>query len=235
MPSSKRDKFLEEVLCYVKFPFDREEIKSELECHLSDKMNYYNEQGYDEEKAEQLAISDMGDAKEIGTELNKQHNSFLGWVWAITTVMMVLFAAWNLYILGGPLVSNLFSSPVNGIPKSDVVYKIDVDKRVKLDDTVINFTDVIYEKNGDMNISYEYYDSKLWGTGWSFGGIGNVTDNLGNEYYEGSSYGRGGIKTKVRRTLENFSKKAGTLIISYDRYNRTYRVEIPLKTGDSNE
>lgn len=236
MPSLKKEKFLKEILSYIKFPFDRSDIKSELENHISDKIDYYAVQGYDIEAAEQLAVKDMGDARVIGIELNKQHNPFLGWLWKITNVMVFLFAIWNIFIIGTSIiVSFLFTNPLNDIPKSEIVYKIHVDKKVKLDDTVIHFTDVVYEKNGDMNILYEYYDTKLWGTGWSLWSIGNITDNLGNTYFAGSSSSSSGIKSRYIRTVNNFSREADTLIISYDNYNRKYRVEIPLQTGGSNE
>lgn len=236
MPLHRKDKFLEEVMSYIKFPFDRNDIRFELENHIEDKMEYYAEQGYDKEAAERLSIGDMGDAREIGVELNKQHNPFLGWLWKITNGMVILFAVWNIFIIGAPIVASSFSgNPMKNIPKADIVYRIDINKKVKLDDTVIHFTNVVYEKNGDMNILYEYYDTKLWGAGWTLGSIGNITDDLGNTYFTGSGGGGGGIKSKCIRTVENFSREANTLIISYDSYNRKYRVEIPLRAGANHE
>lgn len=236
MPSLRKDEFLREVLSYIKFPFDREDIKAELENHIIDKIDDYAEQGYDRETAEQLSISDMGNAEEIGIELNKQHNPFLGWLWKITNVMVLLFAIWNIYVIGAPIVLNLFpSNPLNDIPRSDIVYKIDVDKKVRLDDTVIHFTTIVYEKNGDMNILYESYDTRLWGTGWNIGTIGSITDNLGNAYYTGSVSSSGGIVSKYMNTVKNFSREADMLIISYDNYNRIYKIEIPLQVGVNDE
>ncbi|MDF2519903.1 MAG: hypothetical protein K0R84_531 [Clostridia bacterium] len=236
MPSPKKDEFLQGVITHIKFPFDREDIRAELESHISEKMDYYIEQGHDIENAEQLAVNDMGDAEEIGVELNKQHNPFLGWIWKITNVMVVLLVIWNVYTIGVPLLYPMFKgNPVNDIPKSDIVYRIDIDEKVKLDDTVIHFTNVIYEKDGDLNIFYEHYDTRLWGMGWSLGSIGEVTDNLGNKYFAGSGYGGGGIISRSCRIIENFPKEAEKLIISYDSYNRKYTVEIPLQAGDDNE
>lgn len=234
--SHQKDKFLEEVLSYVKFSYDREDIKFELESHILDKINHYSKQGYDVATTEQLLINDMGDAKEIGIKLNKQHNPILGWLWRITNVMITLFLVFNIFAIGTFFVTSLFSSnPINYIEKSNIIYKIDIDEKVKLDDTVIHFTSVIYEQNGDMNIFYEYYDTKLWGTGWSLGAIGDITDNLGNTYFSGSGSKSAGIKSKCRRTVKNFSEEADTLIISYDYYNRKYRVEITLQVGEYNE
>ncbi len=86
-----------------------------------------------------------------------------------------------------------------------------------------------------MNIFYECYDTKFWGMGWSSTAIGDIMNDLGNTYFAGSGYGGGGIRSKCRRTVRDFSKEADTLIIDYDYYNRKYRVEIPLKVGDTNE
>jgi hypothetical protein len=236
MLSPKSDKFLKDILSYVKFPFDRNDIRLELEDHISDKVDYYMEQGYDKEKAEQLSINDMGDAKEIGIRLNKQHNPILGWIWKITNVTVGLTVILSIFYIVVPTFSSLFTRNfINEIPKTNIVYKIDVDKEVKIDDRVIRFTNVVYEKNGDMNVFYEHYDTRLWGMGWSFGNIGEITDNLGNTYWSGSGSQNGGIKSKGRRTVNNFSREADKLIISYDNYNRKYRVEIPLKVGENNE
>lgn len=236
MPLSNKDRFLKEVLSCVKFPFDRNDIKLELECQISDKIDYYVLKGYDKETAESQAINDMGDAKEIGLKFNKQHNPFIGWLWKITNFLLVISVIINIYFVGIPLLMSLFTdNPIKDIPKSDIVYKIDLNEKVKIDDTVIHFTNIIYDKNGDMSIFYKYYDTRLWGRGWSVGYIGEISDNLGNSYQRISGHGGGGIVSKERCTVHDFSKEADTLIITYDNYNRKYKVEIPLKAGDKNE
>jgi len=50
-----------------------------------------------------------------------------------------------------PFIDNNF---MKDIPESNIVYRIDLKETVKLDDLVINFTNVIYEENGDLNILY---------------------------------------------------------------------------------
>ncbi|NMB97273.1 MAG: hypothetical protein GYA02_11795 [Clostridiaceae bacterium] len=229
------NKFLEQVLSYVKFPFDRDEIRLELESHILEKIEYYIEQGYDRETAEQYSIKDMGDAREIGIALNKEHNPFLGWLCKITNVAIVLLSAWLIYVYGSVFIMTLFQhNPIKDIPESEIVYRIDINKKVQLDDRIIKFTNIVYEKDGDMNIFYEHYDTRLWGSGWSYTGLGDIMDNLGNKYTAGSAYSSGGIRSKCVKTVKNFSREADMLIISYDRYNRKYRVEIPLTEGDSN-
>jgi len=236
MSLHKKEEFLIEVLNQVKFKYDRYDIRMELEAHIQDKIEYYSELGYDMDTAEELSVNDMGDAKEIGKELNKQHNPFIGWVWRITNILLVLSVIISIFVTGFLFISSLYTSnPANGIDKANIVYKIDIDEKVKLDDTVIQFTDIIYEKNGDLSIIYKYYDTRLWGTGWGFGTMGEISDNLGNTYFNGSGQGSGGIIARHRSTYENFSKDADTLIITYDYYNRYYKVEIPLKAGVHNE
>lgn len=236
MPWCKKEEFLQEVLSHIKFSFDRDDIKSELDSHIIEKTDCYIEEGYDLETAEQMSIRDMGDPKEIGVELNKEHNPVIGWIWRITNGILILFLVFNIFVIGVPFIFSLFTSnSINRIPKSDIVYRIDVNEKVKIDDRVIHFKSVIYEKNGNMHIFYEDYDTRLWGRGWSLGTIGKISDNLGNEYFGGSGGSSGGIKSKSVRRLRNFSPEADTLIISYDYYNRQYRVEIPLQAGDDNE
>jgi hypothetical protein len=236
MPSPKVKKFLNSIISYVKFPFDREDIKIELHNHILDRMDDYIEQGMDEETAEQLTLNDMGDAKEIGLALNKEHNPLIGWIWAITNAMVILFGLWVFFIAVFPILSGILPrNLVREIPKSDIEYKIDIDEKVRLDDRVIHFTDLVYEINGDMNLFYESYGTTLRELGWGIGTIGEISDNLGNTYIDGSGFNSGGIKTKSRRTIENFSNEADTLIITYDYFDRYYQVEVSLKEGEHNE
>ena len=233
MPLLNKERFLQEVISQIKFRYDRDTIKKELEAHISDKTEYYLEQGYNRNEAEELSVNDMGDAKIIGKELNKQHNPLLGWIWSISNVLLFISILMSLYFLGAPLMHALFSgNPLKDFPESEIVYKIDIDERVQIDDRVIHFTNVIYDKNGDMNIFYKIYNKKPWKGGWNSGYIGEVGDNLGNTYFTGSGYSSEGIITRGRKNVNDFSKEADTLIINYDLYNRSFRVEIPLKAGE---
>ena len=232
----KSDKFINEVISYIKFPFDREDIRKELEDHILDKMEYYDSRGIDKVTAEELTLRDMGNPKEIGIALNREHNFVLGWIYKITNALVTIFLIITVFTVGISLISTIFSgNPAKHISKEDIVYDIKVNEKVKIDDRVIKFKNVIYEKNGDLNIIYEYYDTKPLGMGWSLGSIGTIRDNLGNEYFVSSGSSSGGIVTKGISTISNFSDKIDTLIIEYDMYNRYYKVEIPLKTGDLNE
>lgn len=234
MPNS--DKFINEVISFIKFPFDREDIKKELQNHMLDKMEDFKSRGIDSITAEELTIKSMGDPREIGLALNKEHNFILGWLYKITNGLVILFLVITVFSTGTSLLMTVFSrNPNNRIPKENIVYNIEVDEKVKIDDRVIKFKNIIYEKNGDLSIVYENYDSRLFGMGWSLGHIGIIKDNLGNEYFAGSGSSSGGIITRGVRTISNFPSNADTLIIEYDWYNRYYKVEVPLKAGVINE
>lgn len=78
MLSDKADAYIDAVLSFVNYSFDRKKIRLELESHLSEKITFYLHSGNPEAEAEDLAIRDMGDAAETGKALNKLHNPFLG-------------------------------------------------------------------------------------------------------------------------------------------------------------
>lgn len=232
----KKDEFLEEVLSYIKFSYDRESIRSELECHISDRIDDYIEQGYDEDMAEQLTIENMGKPRDIGIELNKQHNPLIGWIFGLTNMIAALFVIINIFLIFAFIIVPLFNkNPNPDIPVSNIVYQIDINEKVKIDDTVIHFTKLIYDIDGDMNIFYISYSTKFLGTGWHSFYIGDITDNLGNTYFSGSGASQHGLITKAQRVVHDFSSEADTLIIRYDLYNRKFEVEIPLKAGDNND
>lgn len=232
----KAQDFVDDIMSYVKFPFDREDISLEIKDHMIDKIEYYIEKGYDVEESEKLTIKDMGDPKKIGVELNKQHNPIIGWIWAISNTVVVLFIIINILLM----VSIIFNYIISGnsvgiIPKENIEYRIDLDERVQIDDRVIRFTNIVYEKDGKLNIFYRDYEKGFRLGGWNFGSLGTIRDDLGNEYPGHSGLGGGGIVSKWIKTIDDFPEDANTLIIDYDMYNRKFKIEIPLKTGENNE
>ncbi len=236
MLSPKSDIYIKEILSYVKFKSDRNDIRSELEDHIEDKMEDYLEQGFAADEAERLSISDMGNAKEIGEELNKQHNPIVGWIWKTTNLLLVLTIFAFGYVFYIFISTFLYSNLINEIPKSKIVYKINLKEQVQIDDLVIRFTNVIYDTDGNMNIFYETYSKAIWGAYGGHGYLGEVTDNLGNKYMSSSGMAHsGGFASKGIWTIVHFSDDAEMLIINYDLYNRKYRVEVPLKEGDNYE
>ncbi|HCW72515.1 MAG TPA: hypothetical protein DHM90_00600 [Clostridiaceae bacterium] len=107
-----------------------------------------------------------------------------------------------------------------------------MDEKVKIDDRIIKFDEVIYEKNGDMNIIYKQIDTSFNRMGWGLGSIGTIMDETGKDYFIGSGFSS---FSKGLWTLHSFPKDAKKLIIEYDFYNRYYKVEVPLKAGGAHE
>lgn len=232
----KTEEFLKDILSHVKFFFDREEIRLELKDHMIEKIENYMELGYDVEEAEEFTIKDMGDPEIIGVELNKEHNPIIGWIWRITQKIVGFFIIINILIAVPIILMTIFNTNyINRIPKDNIVYRINLNEKRQVDNRVIKFTNIIYEKDGNLNIFYRDYDKSFHMGGWNFGNIGIIRDDLGNEYPGYSGSGGGRVFSRWINTIKDFPEEANMLIIDYDQYNRKYKVEIPLKQGEINE
>lgn len=71
--------FLENVVIRIKYKPIRNDISEELKSHIEEIKDEYLEEGYAEKEAEEKAISQMGDAEDIGKKLNKIHRPRLDW------------------------------------------------------------------------------------------------------------------------------------------------------------
>lgn len=65
----------------VKFIPDRKEIYQELNNHMEERLADYREKGVSYEDAIKEVLDAMGNPEQVGTELNKTHKPYLGWVW----------------------------------------------------------------------------------------------------------------------------------------------------------
>lgn len=225
-----RDEYLKEVLSHVKFFFDHDSIEKELTVHLEERKENYIFEGYTGKEAEALTLSNFGDPVEIGKALNKEHNPMLGWLYYLSNVFVGILIFSFILPIG---MSVLARNPSKTIPKDNILYRIDVDEKVKLDDRMILFDEVIYEKNGNLSIIYRERHSDLMSLGSSVSILGYIYDDKGQEYFDGSGSSTGGLFNKAIRTVTGFPKDAEKLIIEYDFFNRYYMVEIPLKAGKS--
>ena len=83
MASALWGKFASDVLKEVKFKYDHTGIRRELLDHMEELYEDLQAEGMDADVAEIMAAEYMGDAKEIGQALNKEHNPLLGQLWLI--------------------------------------------------------------------------------------------------------------------------------------------------------
>lgn len=65
--------FLNDVCKEIKYKPASRPISEELEGHIQDAKEDYLCKGYSENEAEEKAVEQMGDAKQIGRKLNKIH------------------------------------------------------------------------------------------------------------------------------------------------------------------
>jgi len=227
-----KEKYLREVLSQVKFSFDNESIKKELTLHLDERVEDYLIEGFTRKEAEDMALENFGDPIEIGKALNKEHSPFLGWMYLLSNTIAgiaMIFLVLALLPLG---MSALEGNLSKQIPSENILYRIDVDEKVKIDDRVIHFDEVIYEKNGNLSIIYSVLQTRHFGMGWYVSSLGLITDETGKDYFiRSGSLSGGNIFSKRLEIVEDFPENAEKVIIEYDHYNRHYKVEIPLKAG----
>lgn len=77
-PSKNFEEFCDRVCAQVQYVPARDAIRRELLGHMEDHAAVLQELGVPEEEAMQEAVAAMGDASEIGRELNEQHKPFWG-------------------------------------------------------------------------------------------------------------------------------------------------------------
>lgn len=96
----KKQEFLSIVRKQIRFVFDRDKIENELKQHLADSIEDLIEEGFSWEDAEHIAVEQMGNPKEVGQLLNKEHNPILGYLWTISKVVLCIFVCRIVIMIG---------------------------------------------------------------------------------------------------------------------------------------
>ena len=74
----------------IGFWLDREKVEEELRGHLEDKTADLERIFHlSHEEAEEMALKQMGDPKEIGEDLARIHKAWLGWLWLLSQVTVI--------------------------------------------------------------------------------------------------------------------------------------------------
>ena len=87
-----KNEFLETVKKQVLYIFDRQDIIDELSQHIEDSIMDMVDDGIQYLDAEKIAIQQMGDPKEIGKQLNKEHNPVIGYLLLLSKIVICLLA-----------------------------------------------------------------------------------------------------------------------------------------------
>ena len=86
-----KTEFLEKVKKKVLYVYDRQEIVYELSAHIDDSAReLVEEKGLSYDEAVEIAINQMGNPNDIGKQLNKEHNPFIGYLLLLSKVFIIL-------------------------------------------------------------------------------------------------------------------------------------------------
>lgn len=83
--------FLENVCNEIKYKPIREDISEELSLHIEEQKDEYIKEGFEEKIAEEKAVSNMGEAEEIGKKLNKIHKPKFDWILTLLVAILIGF------------------------------------------------------------------------------------------------------------------------------------------------
>ena len=99
--------FLNSVCEQIKYKPIREDISAELKNHIEETKEAYIENGMSSEEAEEKAVFQMGDAIEIGKNLNRIHKPKLDKTLLILTIIPLIFGLLVAYIRNDSTAINL--------------------------------------------------------------------------------------------------------------------------------
>jgi hypothetical protein len=225
-------KYTEEVLKYVRFKYDRIDIRQELNEHIEDMLEYAPQMN--EEETEAYIRENMGDAEVLGKELDREHKPLLGWIWRISRAMAIVIALLciptviNVALLSVYTVHSVIVGYDDWRTKEGIEYTVETDIKGKIDDTYIFVDGVDKYENGKMVIKYKTIHNPFGkSAGWTFS-LGNFYDEFGTRYYGGGGSGGGFISYHVA-DINDFNPDAQKLIIDYNYNGRIFYAQIPLE------
>ena len=253
----RKEKWLDEALRQIRFFPDRKKVRRELEEHLEDRICEYAEMleagGMNADDAckaaEEKAVSSMGDPRETGRQLNREHKPLLGFLWLgswILVVVMLCVAIGvgvflckdNEYILfrnetaasDYDSVRDSYIKNHYGGDENDLEYNVQVDYTVKVVDTKVTFHNFLYDNSIDRLVILLSTE----GPGWPSVICNNMTCNgEGFISYMGNT---GKEWNPDKRTLtvvemRDVDKKAETLDVFYDFFGNSFAFEVDIESG----
>ncbi|MDD5945584.1 MAG: permease prefix domain 1-containing protein [Clostridia bacterium] len=235
MPLPEFNSYTDRVLTHIKFRYDHEGIRQELNEHLEDMTEDYMSEGMTENEAVSMAVLNMGDPDEIGEELNKAHSPLLGIVWLAAKWLagaVVLFSLFSFVFYAVNIIGNI-TRDYDDRQDAEIVYTVQVGEKFLIDDMNLRIDEAVYYDDNTLEVRYMTWDRPFSDSiSWSFH-IGSECfyDEKGNSYFSGSGGSGGGPFTKHYTRIEDFPADAEKLIVDYDFNGRKVYCEIPLKEG----
>lgn len=226
------ESYIREVLSFVKFKYDHNAIRQELEEHMEDLREELLAEGMDEAAAEYMTVAYMGDAAEIGKALDQEHGAVLGWIWRISrglVVLLFLVTAMPLWNTLSGAVGNYFES-YEPQSESREVWHMDLDKEYRSYDYTLILEDVYYYEDGTLTVvyrtKYNPFDKTIdWGATMT----ASAFDESGEKAFQGgSAYKNGGYNGIGWNNLKGMSQDAKWLEIHFGDLT----VTVDLETGE---
>ncbi len=232
MLSREAQSYIRRVSSRIRFSYDRPAVREELESHLEEKTEALLASGLPAEEANRRAVEEMGDAEALGKALDRAHNPVVGRLWWLSVRLFILCAALFCVRLGGSLLDNAADSRERNVEESHhIVSRVELNQKIKLDSRVIRFEKLLMDDEGGAHLLYSTWFDRPFENGWTFH-IGTLEDDLGNSYAAGGQ-SQGGIVSRCISSAEDIDPAAAMLYAVYDGYNRSFRVELPLREGEA--
>ncbi len=231
---NEKDNYLNQVIAYVKFPYDRKKIYQELDDHIMDRCDDFVEEGYNHDQALTKAIALMGDAELIGKELNRMHNPLLGWVWKISDYAVKLIGI----ILIASVVMTIVNSrdsfdPYSDISENSVLYHLELEKTAQIDDEIITLTDIYYDDSETLHVFFTTQRTGMMIFSDPISSyVGVFTDGEGKRYAGASNHSSRYTRNIIHKELWDFPATQKRLNVVYDYVDRHYEFHIDLSLED---
>jgi len=239
MPFPDSKEFTDKVLKHVKFKYDHGSIRRELNEHMEDLYDGLLADGIDENEAKKLTLEYMGNADDIGEELNKVHNPLIGHIWLITRVAAIIAIIMIIMPACGYAESFISTQFFTGYDikhdDAELIYSIKCDNKTKIDDMNVQLDELLFYDNGELEIRYRTWkDIFSSSIDWSFDiSASCIRDEKGNTYYSSGGGSNGGVISKHQMFIDGFPEDAEKLIIDYDYNGRKIYFEVPLEDGEN--
>jgi len=188
------NRYLDEVSSRIQFFYDRKAIRQELFEHLLDSIDDLMNKGMSEEEAQKQAVIQMGNAKQIGDELNQIHHPILGWIWWISNKIMILVLVPFVLTVITQIGTTLYSlRPLE--PDYKIIHAFKISEKVTLPTHTVYLRQGFLLENGDIAISYSTLRNLFYSrSGWSISPFSIPESKGGKSFITNSFLISSGIK-----------------------------------------
>ena len=237
MDEKKWEMYLDEVLSFVKFKYDHGDIRRELAEHMADLKEDLMADGMDEEAAEYMTIAHMGDAAEIGQELNKEHHALLGWVWRIARVLVVVLLLMSVVPVidcGIYLFSSFVGNEYNPELGNGEIWHMEIEREFRTYDDTLILKDILYYPSGTLDVRYVTKRDLFSKSGFGTKMLGHeLFDENGEELpHNAGGWKNGGYNGKGQLQIREVTEKAKKLVLYY---GYELEIHVDLETGEVTE